>query len=207
MKKYLFYLLLFDLTFTSCKSQSIISPLPNKSKEDTLRELLFKDNLERSTEYPGGYKLLDGSEMQKSEDMDYYYFRTTLPHSPYATKYTYFKNPLQLKREYNTFYSASTGILKEYDKQGNLIKEINLDAGFGFSLQNVIGIMQADYQIDLLHLPKDQYRDLERSLATSNTPPTYTIAFDDVASKRRREVVLNGNTGELISDNLMFLVK
>ena len=171
-----------------------------------MKEMLFRDNLERSTKYPGGFKLPDGSEMQKSENMDYYNFDIKLPDSPYGAEYIYFKNPIQLKIEYNKFYSASIGILKEYDIQDNLIKEINLDAGFGFSLQNVIDKMQADYKIDLLHPPKGLYRDLERSLAKSNTPPIYKFAFDDNKINNRRIIVLNGNTGELISDNYILFV-
>ena len=206
MKKYLFYLLLFALTITSCKGQSIISQTPNKLKQDKLKELLFNEKFENSTIYSNRFKLPDGNDMRKIEDMNYYIFIITHPDSPYGAEYIYFKNPIQLKSECNKFYSASIGILKEYDIQGNLIKEINFDAGFGFSLQNVIDKMQADYKIDLLHPPKGLYRDLERNLAKSNAPPTYKVVFDDNKIDNRRIIVLNGNTGELISDNYILFV-
>lgn len=205
MKTNIFYLLFFTLTITSCKAQNITSQVPATLQQEKLKEILFRDNLEKSTIYSGGFRLPDGSEMLKSEDMDFYYFHTTLPNSPYGAKYTYFKNPVQLKEEYNLFYQVIIGIKKTYNEQGNLIKEINYDADYAFTTQNLIDKMLSEFQIDLLHPTLRQNIKINRGFVDRKGFPSryYSISSEDTYGSR--SMVLDGNNGNVISDGYITL--
>ena len=205
MKKKLFYLLFFASTITNGMGQCINKHMSNNLKQEKMKALLFKDNLEKSTIYADGFKLPDGSEMLKSDDKDFYYFHITLPNSPYGTKYIYFKNSLQLKVEYNLFYEAIIGTVKIYDEPGNLIQEINYDADYAFSTQNLIDKMLSEFQIDLLHPTRPQKIKINRGFDDRPGFPSrfYSISLEDIHGSRR--MILDGNSGNVISDGYITL--
>lgn len=73
---------------------------------------------------------------------------------PYELRKSYFTKNNQLKSSVHRFYSLSYGFLREYNEEGNLIKEKNLDENYKFSIDDLIKKMRNEYGIDIMNTNK-----------------------------------------------------
>src|SRR5690606_10818410 len=56
-----------------------------------------------------------------------------------------------LIKEGQSFSMAPYGRSREYDNKGNMVKEIDWDMNFDFSIDNLIKKMKNEYQVDILN--------------------------------------------------------
>ncbi|QYS92309.1 hypothetical protein JJC04_07370 [Flavobacterium covae] len=80
--------------------------------------------------------------------------------SPYEYHKSFFKKNNLLKSNLTIFYSFPIGITLEYDETGKLIKEINNDLPYKFSVDDLREKIKKEYDVDIV----SDYRDSDPTL-------------------------------------------
>jgi hypothetical protein len=84
--------------------------------------------------------------------------------SPYKLYKIYFKNTLNLKGMEKTFYGFSIGITKEYNENGEVVKETNHDLPYKFSIDDLREKIKREYNVDIV----SDYKDSDSTLMFVN---------------------------------------
>lgn len=84
------------------------------------------------------------------ENNDSYQETITNLNTPIKKRCMYDKNTLNIVKEVVSFYDCIIGFRKEYNKEGVLITEINNDAPYKFSWQDLVQKMKTEYDINLM---------------------------------------------------------
>jgi hypothetical protein len=141
----------------------------------------------------------DGTIVTMVKLADTYVEETKAPNSTYSTRSVFFESNLHLKWEGSFFYDNPTGVLNEYGAQDNLVSQTNYDSPHGFSIQNVIDLLNNNYQIDLT-VPAEGLSVI-RYVDDTSKLPEYSIKIP-INEQLYRHILINGNTGVVISDVL-----
>ncbi|MFL0123437.1 hypothetical protein V2590_02015 [Tenacibaculum maritimum] len=113
--------------------------------------------------------------------------------------YEYYKKNGKLKRAVKRFIKIfPIGILRNYDEQGNLIREENLDTPFTYSWKDITA-----------YLAKHGVKDLKKQVIGISRwhhqeKATWTLEFNGIynSTKGRFVITLNGKTGEVLEVKL-----
>lgn len=118
--------------------------------------------------------------------------------SPYELTKSYYTKNNQLKLSINKFYSLSYGFLREYDENGNLIKEKDLDKNYKFSINDLIKKMKNEFGIDITDINKTQ--DVYRySLNKKVDKAFYEVSIkSEIGGEVLKQFLIDGNTGKLL---------
>lgn len=84
------------------------------------------------------------------ENKDSYQQTVTYLNTPIKKRFMYDKKTLTVTKEIESFYDCVIGFQREYNEKQELIKEINNDAPYKFSWQDLVSKMKNEYQIDLM---------------------------------------------------------
>jgi len=114
--------------------------------------------------------------------------------SPIKTSKVYFKESLQLKKEGNFFHGFPVGIHRSYNKDGNIVEEIDFDAQFSFSLDSLQKKIKDIYGRNIQDI--EQKTGVWRSI---HPYPHYIISIPLSENPRGdlRKIKVNGETGEI----------
>jgi hypothetical protein len=128
---------------------------------------------------------------------------TRVADSPIEIRKTYYKENYVLKAEATYFHKFPVGISRKYDSKGKVIEEKDQDANYNFSVEALIIKMRSEFGIDIAKLDSVG---VDRRYEGSEY--TYVVAIpqiDPISSMR--EIKISGNTGNLISDQIVILHK
>ncbi len=180
------YIIAVLITMVNCNSQNKIKTsktmktfdIEGFKKNKTMNSYFFTSN--------------DGISVKQYENEDEYWETIKSVDSVLEYFYEYFKNG-KVKRFVKRFPKAfALGNLKEYDEQGTLIKEIDLDAPYTFSWEDIKKYLM-DHDVEDI---QKQVIGISRWSDANET--TWTLDFNgrykDV--KGRFVIVLDGKTGE-----------
>jgi Uncharacterized alpha/beta hydrolase domain (DUF2235) len=90
----------------------------------------------------------------------YIFLKYKKKNSTFQTRKAYFKKNGILKKTITNFYAFPIEITKEYDETGKLIKEIDNDLPYKFSIIDLQKKIKIEYQVDIV----EDYRDEESTL-------------------------------------------
>ena len=119
-------------------------------------------------------------------------------HIKYVFAYNKETKSLMAQRTY--FYSIDTGVWKEYDANGNVIKEEDMDAYYKITINDFVNLMKEQYKIDLFSnnyyvCRIDRYKD--------NRPrPIYVVTVGPFRFCCRY-ITIDANTGETLFDKCL----
>lgn len=209
MKELILIMLLFHNI--SCNGQ-----INNNTKTDTMEHFniskykdLPLDPQSSSTEYDKTYiyqdlriRVINSPNTSQIEEQRM--------NSPYLTSKTFFKNN-NLKSIGKHFYSFPIAIYKEYNETGKLVKEVNNDAPYKFSVEDLIKKIKKEHDVDIV----TNYRDNDKTRITvsrwlgykedwniyKKDVPMYQLSITD---KQGTPIILeiNALTGETISEKI-----
>lgn len=112
----------------------------------------------------------------------------------------YDKKTLSLLKESTSFSKISYGIYREFDTMGNVLKEVNLDEKFEFSLDNLLKLVKIKYEVDFNQvLNNSVYRGFDEHLGRY----VYKI-HQHIDDYKMRYIIIDGQTGDVISDDYKF---
>ncbi|PKF75989.1 hypothetical protein CW752_01370 [Chryseobacterium sp. PMSZPI] len=204
---------LFSLLVNGCKGQTRRT-IFNNVKKDTMEYFninRYKD-LKPNPKYSGQGFYIDnnGDEIRimgnltGGPDVE-----IRKPNSPYKTIKTYHKNssPKSISK---IFYSFPVGIFKEYDESGKLIREVNNDTPYKFSIDDLINKIKKEYDVDIV----GDYKDSDKTQIMVNrwlgykedwsiykkNVPMYQVSIRDKGTPIVLEI--NALTGDTISKKL-----
>lgn len=143
------------------------------------------------------YTLPSGELVNVTERDGEYREEITSPFSLYRQGNMYYGNG-KIKIQAFYFYKVSIGNWLYYDASGNLIKEVNYDADFKFSIDDVAKMMLDRFGIDI-YAP-NAITSFIRYVDEKNTQlPLYMIAVKNVpGSQSDNAFVINGNDGSIL---------
>ena len=119
-------------------------------------------------------------------------------YSPYAAVEVYSEKTKSLIVEGKKFRDFPIGIWKEYDEKGKLIKEINQDSSYRFSIESLIEKMKREYEIDIFD---ERIAFLINRISDENTnQPYYEVVYrkHSKQSQTGKFLLLDGNTGAVV---------
>lgn len=111
--------------------------------------------------------------------------------------YSYHKSNLSLREEGQSFSEMPIGIRKVYDDKGIMIKEINYEENYSFSVTDLIAKLKREKQIDLNEEKYIVMRHLEKG------KPYYFIRypFNEISFKY---IKIDGSSGEIVFDKFLY---
>ncbi|WP_314306897.1 hypothetical protein [Capnocytophaga gingivalis] len=118
-------------------------------------------------------------------------------HIKYVFAYNKETKSLMAQRTY--FYSIDTGVWKEYDTNGNVIKEEDMDAYYKITINDFVNLMKEQYKIDLFSnnyvWSIDRYKD--------NRPRPIYVVIEGPSRFYSRYITIDANTGETLFDKCL----
>jgi hypothetical protein len=208
--KTLIYLFFATAILVECCGQNNNSSI-NIKKEKIMKKFDAKryenlplDSTQRNTEknktYISGNKRI---QVEYEKDSTVFVSETEI-NSPYSNRKRYYisTNKNQLSAEIKYFNGMPIGICKEYDEDGNVIKETDFDENYYFSIQQLIEKMENDFGIDLI-TPKNSNNQNEKlqivyGVGRDNSSHSYIVQISNGMHYRR--IIIDGKNGEVISD-------
>jgi hypothetical protein len=119
-------------------------------------------------------------------------------HIKYVFAYNKETKSLMAQRTY--FYSIDTGVWKEYDTNGNVIKEEDMDAYYKITINDFVNLMKEQYKIDLFSnnyvWSIDRYKDKLR-------PRPIYVVIEGPSRFYSRYITIDANTGETLFDKCL----
>ncbi|PAM91420.1 hypothetical protein B4N84_28350 [Flavobacterium sp. IR1] len=118
--------------------------------------------------------------------------------NPYKKIFVYYKKNKLLRSYGMQFYQFSIGIRKIYDETGILVKEIDNDKPYIFSLPQLIEKIKKEHDVDLEDLTQgcSVHRRVDKNLKKP-IYEVYLLSKEDPYSKKKY-FLMDGVTGELI---------
>ena len=195
------FLLLGVISYAQTK---IIAPHPETGRE----MFYFSEGLYKDYEIIGNYgsnridkKLKKGDKtVEILEHIDGIQVSEYDSHTHVKYVFAYNKETKSLMAQRIFFYSIDTGVWKEYDANGNVIKEEDMDAYYKITINDFVNLMKEQYKIDLFSnnyvYSIDRYKD--------NRPrPIYVVIEGPLFYSRY--ITIDANTGETLFDKCLRL--
>ena len=183
----------------SCKSQ--IKNSTDKNKTNTMEkfDITFFKKFEKDENYTSSDKDIFYKLNDKRYRIQFYkeiQVEETNINSPNIFYKIYYKNSNHLKSSGNDFYDFPIGITKEYNENGELIKETDYDKDYKFSIEDLQKKMKATYNVDIMD--KKQTRSVSRTTIDPRIKFPYYQVLVNSGIASFTDYLLNGNTGEVI---------
>ncbi|WP_417369649.1 hypothetical protein [Flavobacterium beibuense] len=179
------------LCSVQCAGQQVTPQKPNglkKFNKAKYSELNEKNSL-KYTENDTIYEI--------KEESSYFFELKRSVGNRFIKYYSYHKSNLSLREEGQSFSEMPIGIRKVYDEKGTMIKEINYDEDYSFSVTDLISKLKKEKQIDLNEEKYIVMRHLEKG------KPYYFIRYPFNKSSLKY-IKIDGSSGEIIFDKFLY---
>lgn len=208
MKKVIFLGLM--LSILNCKAQQT-SFLLSKQSQRKMATLKNKSFDEIQVNGVANFTLPNGNSLKQFTDRDNYVEDIKLRDTPFETQNIYAKSNGAIQSSIEIFYDFPIKIQKFYDGNGSVIKEINFDKPYQFSIDDLSLKIKNEFNIDIMK--DNKYVDVSRiSLPEDSELPQYKVSFPvdpnaNTSYGDKRVLVIDGKTGALISNNIRIYTK
>jgi len=191
--QYLFLLILFIGVFSCNALRSNKRELDTNLKFDIAYFTKYRiQNTARDTLRNGTIVILS--------DGEYYSEEIKKRNSLYSVNYQFYKKNYNIRSSRTSFYDATTGIYKEYDENGQIVKSIDYNSFYKFSIKDLIILFKDKYKIDLMNSKDVVYVvSGDRFNPEYTQIPEYTILIRG-KSPKFRQIKINGINGKIILD-------
>nr|WP_294942771.1 hypothetical protein [uncultured Mucilaginibacter sp.] len=196
----LLFWILFTV-FTDCRSQSLSNKKLNVKNKHKIDKATFNKYELLKRNKSAQFMSKDGFLISFIELDSVYQIEKQRPTSPFKTVKVYDKAGNLTVSGY-LFYDISIGKTTLYDLNGNILSQTNENAEYAFSVTQLIKKIRNDFKIDISVIDPDI--SVDQNIEDHPTPtPTYIIRIKK-ANFMFRELLINGTTGVLISDKVIF---
>jgi len=193
MKKIIYLSLL--LLLTNCKAQHNHK---KNTKIKTFDIATFEKNKDENNEYI--FYINDSIIIKQSDDVYEYYEKVKDQNSYFYTINRYYKNGILKLTGKHFLNNFQKGIWKEYDEQGNLIKETNYDAPYKFTWENVLDfIKMRDIDMTSRQFQVIRSFDFGNFDEAKKDKPYWAITYED-GSATKKVIILNGINGTVMKE-------
>ncbi|OXA94733.1 hypothetical protein [Flavobacterium hercynium] len=120
--------------------------------------------------------------------------------NPYTSIFVYNEKTSMLLTYVLQFYQFPIGTAKHYDENGILIKEIDYDKPYPFSLKELIEKIKEEYNIDLED--KEQQAVVSRQIQEDLQKPIYEVyLLNDEFNSKPNYILIDGQTGAVLFES------
>jgi hypothetical protein len=197
----LFWMLL--IVFTNCKSQNLLNRKLNIKNNHKIDKAIFNKYELLKENKSAQFISSDGFLITFIELDSFYQVVKQKPKSSFKTFDIYDKAG-NLTASGNLFYDVEIGNIMTYDLNGRIISQTNEDAEYPFSVNQLIKKIRNDFKIDIAVTDPNIFVDRNIEEHPNHTP-TYIVSIKKT-NFTFREIRINGTTGALISDEIVFSV-
>lgn len=139
----------------------------------------------------------------QGEEEHCYYEQIEYKKNPFGDNIRYYKDSLTPMYAVRKCYNFGIGVMREYDRVGNVTKETDWDAPFKFSLDDLRKKIMAEYKVDIF-INNIPYVYVSRS---TNPIPLYQITipvkgYPDGFPGGGKTMNIDGVTGEGIAETM-----
>jgi hypothetical protein len=194
----------FILLIISCKGQT--EKNTDNNKTNTMEK--FDINKFNKLEKDNDYSSTEDELFYKSQDKRYRILldeeiivEETNINTAYSSYEVYFKKSRQLKAIGREFYSFPVGISKEYNEEGKLIREIEYDKDYKFSIEDLTKKMKEEYKIDILK--KSSWVKVMRDKIDSGVIYKVMVYLKENKYSDTKNYTIDGTTGKLMSEKVL----
>ncbi len=151
------------------------------------------------------FTLPNGNSVRQSIFRDAYIEDIKIKGTPFRIQNIYSKVGGAIQSSVEVFYGVPIGIKKFYDGNGNVFKEIDLDEGFHFSIDDLALKVKNEFNIDIM-------KDNKNVRVARGFKPEYEVSFpvdsnNDSFYGDKRVLVIDGKTGVIISNTIRIYTK
>lgn len=201
--KNIILLLMMCLCQLNCSKKTIFninikSKKTNLMKENEKRDFEKNKIIDQNNNFSYTYKVND-SLVHIIEYPDSF-LKSVKKNDNYRSDYIYDKKTGLITKDKFYFLDAPVGIHNDYDKDGNIIKSLNVDEGYIFTIQQLIDKMLNEYNIDLNE--KNNSIRFYKLLTEDNLPRYYLYYLLNDKYGSKRLFIIDGITGDIISDKV-----
>lgn len=187
-------LLILLLIFSSCNGQNTTSRKTDKKIKQEISMRTFDIETFNQHNQNNEYSFITHDSIEvKQYSNEKEYWETVKPQdSIYEQFYEYFSNG-KLKRSVKRYPKSFTiGYLKEYDLEGNLVKQENLDKPFTYTWEKIKEYLK-EHKVENI-----QKQVIDISRWNDHKETTWTLEFNGEynRTKGRYVITLDGKTGE-----------
>ena len=188
MKQTIIYSIVL-LLFCACKAQN---NQQQTTQMKTFDIATFNKNKNHLNEY---FFITKNGTTIKQNQWQYGYEEVIKPKGTYIFTYNKYYNTGKLKLTGDFYpYDFEKGIWKEYDEQGNLIKETDYDAPYKFTWEDILAFIKKR-GIDM----DNEYLEIGRNIV--NGKPVWSIIWEKEDKSSLRIVGIDGITGKIFQEN------
>lgn len=203
MKKVIFLGLM--LSALGCKAQQKQYSFNNTKppKMETLDNKSF-DEIQINGE--ANFTLPNGNSVSQFRMGDTYVEDIKVKGTSFSIKNQYVKSSGAIKSSVEIFHGFPIGVIKYYDGDGSVIKEVDFDEPFHFSIDDIALKVKNEFNIDIMKDNKNV------RVARGPKPPEYEVSFPvdpslDSPYGDKRVLLIDGNTGAIISNTIRIYTK
>lgn len=192
--------IIFLLSITNCKSQIKSLTITKEKRMEYFDKRTFD---EHKVNYEYSFILEDGSVVRQRETPNVDYTeQITNAKSPYTISKVFYYKTGNLRGIGKEFYSFQTGIWKEYDELGRVLKEIDRDKQYKFSIEDLAKKIKEEVGLDIM---KKEVFDVRRA---TDPKPKYEIYYRiSESSYDMNVIIVDGITGNIISKTIQKRIK
>jgi hypothetical protein len=143
--------------------------------------------------------------VELSDNGDTYFESRRKNNENFEDRFSYNKITHLLVATGTVFYDLPIGIHKIYNEKGELVREINYDENFSFSIYDLIEKIKITHQIDLNNSTK--IKKISRIFDEALNKYAYTILYKDDENEKMKVLVVDGQTGEILNDSILIINK
>lgn len=145
------------------------------------------------------------SVVQLEDNGDYYYERRQKNNEKLKKSFVYNKTTHLIVANGTLFNDLPIGIHRIYNEKGELIREINYDENYSFSVYDLIEKIKVTHQFDLNNAKVQSY--VSRDFDKSRNIYIYMIAYEKDENKvlkngQSKYIAVDGQTGEIVSEGI-----
>jgi len=136
--------------------------------------------------------------IELEDNGDYYFERRQKNNEKIKKSFVYNKNTHLLVATGTLLYDLPIGVHKIYNKKGELIREINYDKNFPFSIYDLIAKIKTTHQIDLNDIKENisVMRDIDKETKKN----IYVIFYNKKNDGSYKYITVDGTTGQILSE-------
>lgn len=161
----------------------------------------FESNKRQNAKGVSFYEYKENDNLVRVEDHDPYFVALITGNTNFSKEMIIAKKTENVITEKVEFLKMPYGYQREFNDKGEVVKEVDLEEGFNFKIDDLIDKVKRDFKIDLTTPMKGLV--FRKSIA--GDPPLYYLyipMYD--GSEEKRLLIFDGNTGNIIENKIGF---
>lgn len=196
--KYKAIMMILCILLTGCNIYKKENGIKPKNTKIILKKFDIK-NFKKHSKGKKECEIVQGDSIfKRTEYNDSFYEEAKKINGKFKTVYNYYKESLIIKSTGKFFGDMPFAVAKFYNEKGEIIKEINYDKNYPFSVYDLIAKIKTTHQMDL-NDPKENI-DVNKTIDKKTGNYIYEILYNGKNNGSYKYITVDGITGQIFSE-------